>query len=319
MILADKIISLRKRNGWTQEALAEKLNVSRQAVSKWEGAQSMPDMEKILQMSRLFEVSVDYLMKEELVESDYVEDTYSSVKKVSLELANAFIKDSIWQAKRIAIAVGLFIISPVVLIGFSLLDEAGKLSITEQQYGILGLVFLILMVVVGVAILIYTNATMSQYDFIEESIFDIEFGVEGMVEDAKRRYRPTHTLGLVVGVSLLILSSLPVLLSDVFEIFEVIGVPILLIMVALGVNTLIRVSVLWSSFEKLMQEGEYNPRTKQDSEIMGVVASIYWPTVVAIYLLWSFLRNDWGISWIIFPVAGALFGSIAAFVNYKNR
>ena len=48
MILADKIMDLRKKNGWSQEELAEKLNVSRQAVSKWEGAQSIPDMGRIV-------------------------------------------------------------------------------------------------------------------------------------------------------------------------------------------------------------------------------------------------------------------------------
>ena len=45
MILADKIIRLRKKNGWSQEELAEKMAVSRQAVSKWEGAQTIPDLE----------------------------------------------------------------------------------------------------------------------------------------------------------------------------------------------------------------------------------------------------------------------------------
>ena len=48
MILADKIILLRKKSGWSQEELAEKLNVSRQSISKWEGAQSVPGMDKIL-------------------------------------------------------------------------------------------------------------------------------------------------------------------------------------------------------------------------------------------------------------------------------
>lgn len=52
MILADKIIRLRKKNGWSQEELAAKMNVSRQAVSKWEAAQTTPDLEKILQLGR---------------------------------------------------------------------------------------------------------------------------------------------------------------------------------------------------------------------------------------------------------------------------
>ena len=61
MILADKIINERKKNGWSQEELAEKLSVSRQSVSKWEGAQSVPDLQKVIQMAELFGVSCDYL------------------------------------------------------------------------------------------------------------------------------------------------------------------------------------------------------------------------------------------------------------------
>ncbi len=68
MILADKIIDLRKKAGWSQEELAEKLAVTRQSVSKWEGAQSIPDMDKVVQMSRLFGVTTDYLLKDELEE-----------------------------------------------------------------------------------------------------------------------------------------------------------------------------------------------------------------------------------------------------------
>lgn len=66
MILADKIMNERKRNGWSQEELAEKLGVSRQSVSKWESAQSVPDLNRILQLADIFGVTTDYLLKEEL-------------------------------------------------------------------------------------------------------------------------------------------------------------------------------------------------------------------------------------------------------------
>ena len=59
MILAEKIAALRKKNGWSQEDLAMELNVSRQSVSKWESAASIPDLDKILQLSRIFGVSTD--------------------------------------------------------------------------------------------------------------------------------------------------------------------------------------------------------------------------------------------------------------------
>lgn len=65
MSISEKIQQLRKSNGLSQEQLAEKLNVSRQAISKWESGASFPDVEKIVLISELFKVSTDYLMKDE--------------------------------------------------------------------------------------------------------------------------------------------------------------------------------------------------------------------------------------------------------------
>ena len=83
MILADKIIRLRKRNGWSQEELAEKMNVSRQAVSKWESAQTIPDLEKILLLSSLFGVTTDYLLKDEMEDEEFTDETDFSVKRIT--------------------------------------------------------------------------------------------------------------------------------------------------------------------------------------------------------------------------------------------
>ena len=66
MILADKIMEERKKNGWSQEELADKLSVSRQAVSKWESAQSVPDLQRVIQLAEIFHVSTDYLLKDEV-------------------------------------------------------------------------------------------------------------------------------------------------------------------------------------------------------------------------------------------------------------
>lgn len=78
MILADKIIKERKRLGLSQEELAEKMNVSRQAVSKWEGGQSIPEIEKILQLSSLFGVTTDYLLKDEIEAVQYTPPNITS-------------------------------------------------------------------------------------------------------------------------------------------------------------------------------------------------------------------------------------------------
>lgn len=66
MIFADKLIKLRRQKGWSQEELAEQMSVTRQSVSKWESMQSLPDLDRILQLSKLFGVSTDYLLKDEI-------------------------------------------------------------------------------------------------------------------------------------------------------------------------------------------------------------------------------------------------------------
>lgn len=65
MNLSDKILNLRKQNGLSQEELAEKLNVSRQAISRWELGSAQPDVSNILQLSKLFKVTTDYLLQDD--------------------------------------------------------------------------------------------------------------------------------------------------------------------------------------------------------------------------------------------------------------
>lgn len=66
MMLGEKIQRLRKERGMSQEQLAERLAISRQAVSKWELGESMPDTENVVQLSKFFDVSNDYLLNDEI-------------------------------------------------------------------------------------------------------------------------------------------------------------------------------------------------------------------------------------------------------------
>lgn len=77
-MLSEKLYKLRKGSGLSQEQLAEKLNVSRQAISKWESGTAVPESEKLVTISNYFGVSVDYLLKEE---EERVMDTDSSVEE----------------------------------------------------------------------------------------------------------------------------------------------------------------------------------------------------------------------------------------------
>ena len=96
MIFADKLISLRKKAGWSQEELAERLSVTRQSVSKWEGAQSFPDIGKIVHLSQLFGVSTDYLLKDEMEQVDSTPcnesaESVPALRRVTMEQASEYL------------------------------------------------------------------------------------------------------------------------------------------------------------------------------------------------------------------------------------
>ncbi len=141
MILADKIIQLRKKNGWSQEELAYKMSVSRQAVSKWESAQTIPDLEKILQLSTLFGVTTDYLLKDEIENEAITNDTSwtITVKRISIEEATAYIEQRKKASWRIALATFLCILSPITLIVLSILSEQHNSIVSEMIAGAVGL------------------------------------------------------------------------------------------------------------------------------------------------------------------------------------
>ncbi len=168
MILADKIIELRKRNGWSQEELAEKLDVSRQSISKWEGAQSVPDMNRILALSQIFGVSTDVLLKDEL-ELDgmsglglQAEDT--AARSVSMEEASAYLDHKNTAAGRISLGVMLCILSPVLLIILTGAQEAGRIALTENQAAGLGLIVLFLLIGAAVALFVISGIRHSRFE-----------------------------------------------------------------------------------------------------------------------------------------------------------
>lgn len=217
MILADKIITLRKKNGWSQEELAEKLNVTRQSVSKWEGAQSVPDLNKILLMSRIFEVSTDYLLKDELEEPDGTQNTEcletgvfeesAPARRVSMEEARAFLDIKEKLAGKIAFAVSLCIVSPVCLIFLGAAQETGRISISENMAAGAGLLILLLVIAIAVAVFISCGIRMGQYDYLDKDRIETDYGVIGMVKDQKSEYQGTYTRYHIIGTCCCILAA----------------------------------------------------------------------------------------------------------------
>ncbi len=120
MNISQKILLQRKKKGISQEDLANALNVSRQAVSKWESSQSVPDMDKIVALSNYFNITTDYLLKDEIETIDSA-DNYSS-KNIDMQMLNKELSENEFQniryeaEKKKHTSYWLLIIAPFIMI-----------------------------------------------------------------------------------------------------------------------------------------------------------------------------------------------------------
>ena len=325
MILADKIIELRKKSGWSQEELAEKLDVSRQSVSKWEGAQSVPDMGRIVQLSELFGVSTDYLLKDEMENLEPVtqEESGSAVRTVSMEEANAFLALREKNARTVAMGVMMCILSPVLLILLSGLSESENGRISETTATGLGLLVLFLLVAGAVALFVISGIRSARFEYLEKEAIDTLYGVDGMVRERRERFQHAYTVQLTLGIVLCVAAVVPIFISLILfgeaEMPVLIATCLMLVLIACGVLLIVHSSIMWSAFQILLEEGDYTREAKEDQKRHGYIGGIYWGLVTAGYLAWSFLTMAWERTWIVWPVAAVAYGAVFGIVKALRR
>lgn len=322
MILADKIIQLRKKNGWSQEELADKMQVSRQAVSKWEGAQAVPDLEKILRLGQLFGVTTDYLLKDELEQEVFTDgEDAAPARRVTLAQANEYLALRERASLRIAAATLLCIVSPIPLMLLGAASEVPAYGISENLAGAVGLIALLALVAVAVVLYLRCGFQNAPYAFLDKEPFDTEYGVNGMVRQRQEAYKAIYARGNIVGACLCVLSPVPLFLAMMWDrdFLSVLLLCLTLLLAAMGVVCFIVVGVRWAGMQKLLRQGDFDPAQQRERRIKEAVTSAYWLTATAVYLLWSFLSNDWGNTWVVWPVAGVLYPVVLSICNLFTR
>lgn len=322
MLLAEKIMTLRKRAGWSQEELAAQLGVSRQSVSKWEGAQSVPDMQKVVQMSRLFGVTTDYLLKEELGEPEPAQsEPDAPLRRVTMEQAADYLSLRRAAAPKLAAATLLCVLSPVALLLLAALSDRPGAALSENAAAGIGLCVLLVLVAAAVAVFITCAAQVKAYAFLETEPFETAYGVTGMVRERRAAAALEHTRGKVAGTVLCILSAVPLFIAVCLngpDLLYVAAVCLLLVLAGVGSALFVYGGVYQAAMDRLLEEGDYVRPRKRQNGVVGAISSIYWLTVTAAYLLWTF--GPWWDAqpqdtWILWAVAGVLYGAVMALVR----
>lgn len=326
MILAEKIINLRKKNGWSQEELAEKLGVTRQSISKYEGAQSIPDLDKILKLSEIFGVTTDYLIKDELEEEEYApsqmheneSESDRSVHKVTMEMANEYLQIIDWSAGKTAFATMLCILSPIVLLMLGAMSEMPNYHISENATAGIGICVLIVLIAIAVTIFILCGMKTKKYEYMEKEDIETAYGVSGMVKEKRDAYHSPYVTQLVIGITCCICSVIPLfgtLAVSESDFYMVSAVCMLLTLVAIGTYFIVRSAAKMNAMNQLLEEEDYTRQKKHENKKMSGPVTVYWLIATAIYLAWSFTTNDWDRTWIIWPVVGVLFPAFYAIVS----
>lgn len=320
MILADKIMNLRKKAGWSQEELANQLNVTRQSVSKWEGAQSIPDLDKVIQLSRIFEVSTDYLLKEEVEEPEYMPEEICSecaapVRRVSMEEASEYLRLRREAAPKIAAGTFLCIISPVCLLVLGALSEISMFGISEDMAGGIGVCIMLVLVTIAVVLFLSCDDKVKEFAYLDKEIFETEYGVTGMVIEKKKQFQDTYSSLNIKGTVLCILSMLPLFIAACidYDVLSVMCLCILIIIVGIGCIAFTYGGVIQGSMERLLQEGDYTRENKKRKDWIGPVSAIYWLIVTAIFFWYTYGPKGNGqpkYSWFLWAMAGVLYGAL---------
>lgn len=281
MSLSENLKVLRKQKGLSQEQLAEQLNVSRQAVSKWESKNGMPEMDSLIILSEIFECTIDDLLKNDLTSHD-------SAAKHKYEKHYDLI------AKAYSFGI-VSILSGVCVYLFT------EIYFPENtKYEFIPQILFLFFVLIGVISFIYFGMVDSHFEERKIEFDDFYDENERMVFNQK------YSLAITVGVGLILFGVVvQILVDNMYN--EGLANGLFMILVTIAIGIFVYFGILKSKYDrvdhnKIIEE----KKNKKASMYCGIIMMI----ATIIYLWWSFMSNAWRVSWIVYPIGGIVCGIV---------
>ena len=289
MSLSENLQNLRKLKNMSQEELAEKLSVSRQAVSKWESGNGYPETEKIISICEIFDCSMD-----ELVKGKISSDIKSEKNNYDLIMSNA--------AKGISRGVAIILLCVSIMLtilGFAYDKQS------EDQLALIGVIVILLGVVLAVPLFIIHGTKVDDFKKKNPKVANIYSEKE--IEDGKSKY----TKYLAIGVSTIIFGVVIMMLLLSLKVFnEESSMPVAILMyfVTIGVFNIIYSSMMKEKFDIEIYNKQNTEEYKKVDDKIGKICGIIMLLATIIFLVWGFTLNMWHINWIVYPIGGILCG-----------
>jgi hypothetical protein len=230
---------------------------------------------------------------------------------------NQYLKDVRETSSRIGLGVAMCIMSalPLILLtGFS-----SRIGIQENLAAAIGIGVLLLVVGIAVYLFIVNGTIAGKYDNLEKHPVALSGTVSGMIRERQDAFRPVFARKIATGVLLIILGAGLVAVTSVLSLesslLAMLAVVVLLTVVALAVYQFIRGGTEHEAYEILLNTGDYSSSRRKGNETKDRFSGLYWAVILTGYLAWSFLTFRWDKSWIVWPIAGVLYGLISALLG----
>ena len=245
-----------------------------------------------------------------------VRDLEADTKDIALSDAEVerYLQVSKETGKRIALGVGLILLGVANLIFLNALAERGYVA--EKIAQAAGVGGLLLMIALAVYIFIMAGVKSGKYENLETTIVKIDPYLHDRIVQMKEDYRPDFARRIAGGVGLILLSVVALVTVAILEVGGEFAVMLLVCVLLLAIGSAVGLFISAGSemeaYDKLLNEGDYTKQHKAENSFAGKISGPYWLLAVVIYLTWSFITNDWGSTWIVWPIAGVLFALISA-------
>lgn len=239
-------------------------------------------------------------------------------KQLSDEEVKAYITENETASKRIAFGVFLCVLSPVTLIVLGGISETYHF-LSDKLAGGIGLSVLFILIAVAVGIFIYSGMKLEKYEYLKKEPFTLSSYAASYVQSYEKKKQEKFATKMITGVSLCIIGVLALIITGLFvdqtRIEDAAGaaaIGVMLALIAVATIFFVTAGMQHDIVKVLLQREEYAYKTEKGKKLIDVIGSIYWPVATCVYLIWSFVTSDWGYTWIVWPIAGVLFGAVSA-------
>jgi len=286
----ENLQNIRKRENLSQEELADKLNVSRQSVSKWESGISYPEIEKIIMICEIFRCSMDELVKGEIK---------TSVLGGKQEYDCFFTKFS----KGIAFGVFLILFGVTLLL---MVMSCAPNKEALEQYIMIGAIVLLIFVVIAVPIFIILGMRMNEIQKRYKDLSDF------YSENEKEIYNRKFSIVIATTVSIILIGVIALLSLYGFQICDeesLFPIALFMVFITFSVPFIVNAGIQKSKYEMTLYK-EYH-KVEENSEIIGKISAVIMISATILYFILGFVFDLWKLNWLVFPVGGMLCGIVS--------